>query len=114
MPRRAPAPMIMHKKKADMTVPIIFTAILLIGGVLVAVQMNKSAENRRDVEAKREAVEKENERIRALNEAARKKKEQEDKKPDPSTIRFAPEGKPEPLPPPTNPEVPKGAEPPPN
>jgi serine/threonine protein kinase len=113
MPRRAPAPMIMHKKKADMTVPIIFTAVLLIGGVLVAVQMKRSAENRREVEAKREAVEKENERVRAANEAAKKKKEEAEKKPDPSTIRFAPEGKPEPLPPPTNPEVPKGAEPPP-
>jgi eukaryotic-like serine/threonine-protein kinase len=112
MPRR-PSPMVMHKKKTDMTVPVILVAVLLIGGGLVAYQMNRSAENRREVEAKREAVEKENERIRAANEAARKKKEEEDAKPDPSTIRFAPEGKPQPAPPPTTPEVPKGAEPPP-
>jgi outer membrane murein-binding lipoprotein Lpp len=105
--------MVMHKKKTDMTVPVILVAVLLIGGGLVAYQMNRSAENRREVEAKREAVEKENERIRAANEAARKKKEEEDAKPDPSTIRFAPEGKPQPAPPPTTPEVPKGAEPPP-
>ncbi len=112
MPRRAPAAMIMHKKKTDMTVPLIFIGILVIGGGLVAYQMNESAKNQRDAEAKRLAVEKENERIRALNEAAKKKKEEEEKKPDPSTIRVAPETKPVP-PPPTTPDVPKGAEPPP-
>jgi serine/threonine protein kinase len=110
MPRRAPV-LIRQKKKTDMTVPIIIIAILLGGGGLVVYQQKKSEETKRDLDAKREAVEKENDRIRALNEAEKQKKVKQETKPDPSTIRFAPETKPEP--PPTTPGTPNVAPPPP-
>ncbi|MEK7953610.1 serine/threonine-protein kinase [Luteolibacter soli] len=109
MPRRAPV-MIQKKKKADLTVPIIIALIVIGGGGLVFFQKGKSDKERLEIEAKREAVEKENARIRAINEETKRKKEKgEEAKPDPSTIRFAPETKPEPAP--TSTAPPKGAEP---
>ena len=107
MPRRAPV--LIKKKKTDLTVPVILIAVLALGGGLVAYQKQKSEEEKRKIDAKREEVEKENARIRALNEAEKQKKVKEETKPDPSTIRFAPETKPAP-PPSTGP--PPGAEPP--
>ncbi|MCW1884039.1 serine/threonine protein kinase [Luteolibacter flavescens] len=98
--------MVMHQKKTDMTVPIILTAVVLVGGGLVGFQMHRATENKRDIAAKEEAARIEKAKVEAHNEAVRKAQEKENAPPDPSTIRFAPEptqGKPPETPPATPP-----------
>lgn len=107
-PRRASNSMVMHQKKTDLTVPVILTAVVLIGCGLVGFQIHRTSENKREIAAKEEAARLEKEKVEAHNEAVRKTQEKEKAAPDPGTIRFAPDAKDTSPPPAQPPAAPAG------
>ncbi len=113
VPRRAPV--VIARKKADYTIAKIIAVILLAGGGLIVWKSQEQAKVKKEIEARQAAQAAEVARVEALKkaEADAEKKEVEDK-PDPKSIRFAPE----PPAPGTKPEgtpiaPPAGLEPPP-